>query len=325
VHYEQAQSERAAGHFLEAVRLVQAAPEAADLDEYAHAAFLLGWSQYELGQYESALESLLIAKGLRLSDPQRDQERRIQVELFTGWTLYRLQRYADAVTCLEEVVKPGKPLDGRNRAIGEYYWALACYALGRHQDAIALLQRLLHSGQDSDRALPREYLPTAYWCIGRIHSALDQYAEALPWLKKSLTVADEELQELEPIGSFAADCLVELGSPQEALPYAKEAYQRKPDDAVRAICFAKVLSALGDHPQARSILDAVEPERLTPWEHERLLAHKCWVFVTVGDRARYETCYRDLVAMNPQCKYLVDPSRTRWLPPPETLRWPEKP
>jgi tetratricopeptide (TPR) repeat protein len=322
--YETQEPRGAVNHLAEVIRLAPESPEALEPDSYADSVFFLGWSQYELGQYEDALQSLFAATDLRLADNQQDRKRRALIAVMSGLALYRLERFTDAVSCLEAALRPEAPLDPENRATGEFYLALGLYKLGRYQEAIALLRRVLGEGQEEAITLRREFWAAAAWSLGRIHCASDEYAAALPWLQKALAQADDELLRKEPIGSFAADCLVELGRPEEALPFAKEAYQRNPDDALRAICFAKALGVLGERSQALAILEAVQVEGLVPWEHERLLAHKCWLLAMLGERPQYETCYRALRTRYPECRYLTDPTRTRWLPPPEELRWPDE-
>jgi len=319
VCYANLDSRRAVEYLAEAARLAQESPEASNPDEYAHCLFLLGWSHYELAAYDEALQSLAAAKRLRLEGAEKDHERQSQIDLLIGWALYRLGRYAEARRSLEEALSAGTRLDPANRAIGEYYLALCLFEDGRPQEAIALLRGVLRHGRD-DLELPLRYRASAFWSLGRMYYSLDNYGDALAWLQKAHGLADEQLLKAEAIGSFAADCLVEEGQAQEALRFAKEAYEANPHDAIRVIIFAKVLAVLGEYPQAIALLGAVRAEGLSLWERERLFAHQCWLFATVGDRPRYEACYTALKVLNPQSRYLVDPSRTRWLPPPETLR-----
>lgn len=311
---------RAAEHLVEVQQRAPDSPGALGVDAFAESVFLLGCCQYELEQYESALGSFLAAHDLELTEDEENQRRRARIDVLIGQTLYRLRRYADAVTYLERSLRPERPLDAESRAIGEHYLAVTRYALGREQEAVTLLRHVLGEGSDSPGRLPGQYRAAACWALGRIYCGQDRYGEALVWLEQALQLADETLQRAEPIGSFAADCLVELGRVDEALPRAKAAYEKNPDEAIRAICFAKVLSVLGEYSQADAVLAAVEPEKLTPWERARLLAHKCWVFASLGKKRQYEECYTALERLDPDSRYIRDRSGRRWLPPPGELR-----
>ncbi len=312
---------RASEHLSEIEMLVHPEPNADTLEELAHSAFLLGTAFHELGHYEKALQRLRLALQRSQSESPRDRELRAQIQLWTGYVLYHLKRYPEAIRELEEALHSDEGLDAGNRAAGRYYWALCLLELGETERARACIQVLLwDSREESD--LPAKYRREASYTLGKICFGREDYTEALNFFQIAIGLSEPEFLRTTYLGSLLGVCLLEVGKAREALPYAKEAYEANPDDGFRAICFAKVISALGDYPQAGAILNAIQANGLPPGVHEDLLIHKCWLYAQMGDQAQYEICYRALKALNRQSRALIDPSRTRWLPPPETVCWP---
>jgi tetratricopeptide (TPR) repeat protein len=156
-----------------------------------------------------------------------------------------------------------------------------------------------------------------------MHYDEGDYAEALRWFQAAMPLVNEKFLRERYIRSLMALSLIEVGRAPEALGYVKAGYEADPEDAFRAICFARVLAALGNYPQANAILGAIQANGLAPGLHEDLLVHKCWLFAKAGDRVHYQECYSMLKALYPASPALNDPTRARWLPPPERMQWPE--
>jgi tetratricopeptide (TPR) repeat protein len=309
----------AVGHLTEALRLAEAMPGAETSEQIAHTMFLLGWAYHELHQHMRALEYLQMARDLAARCPQDTLDLGGQVALWKGYAYFHLGQYGEALRCLEEALRPGRVMDRGDRAVGQYYSAKCLYALGRQQEAVVFLRTILPS-VDDPLALPDKYKADAYYVLGKAYYEQGNYADAIPWLE-ALVRSEPSLVREGYAECVLGVCLVEVDRVSEALRYLKHAYEMNPRDAFRTICFARALAAEGEYAQAIGLLEEFDAERDTTELPEDLFIQRCWLFAAVGDRPRYEANYEMLKTRFPKSRALSDPARTRWLPPPDALRW----
>jgi len=134
----------------------------------------LGLTYQRLNRYEEAADAFRRATQLRL--PSANEYFEVWDEL--GYSLYTLQKYAEAIEPMQQAIrlKPGD--DDANRYLGISY-----FQLGRYSDALAALARSIQAKPNDTSAL--------YW-TGRTHIQLKQYAQAVPPLREAVRLAPND-------------------------------------------------------------------------------------------------------------------------------------
>lgn len=102
------------------------------------------------------------------------------------------------------------------------------HALGRYEEALALFEQTQAYYQQEGQA---RWARVATWCIGRTLRSLGRFTEALALQREMLehgtTLGEEDGYVYEEVG----ECLLALGQPEAARPYAARAYELLSRDA----------------------------------------------------------------------------------------------
>ncbi len=193
----------------------------------------IGWVHYRNGEYQEAIESVLIEL------EKHPEEMTCKVYQLVGMSEFRLGRFEDAIASLRKAIEADPDYGKCYSRLGQIY-----YGMGQYENARLNYAKAIEIMPDYLPAI--ESLGHTYRKLGEIEEAARQYAHCL------------ELNDFDPVATTAlAEIEMERGDLESAVDRLETLLSWQPENITAqtnlGVCYAR----LGRHAEAMSQYEAV--------------------------------------------------------------------